>query len=100
MGKFITEKKSVAVGALYQWCDATIRCYDINKTVEPKKLKAKAMKAAKEKGEKELAATQALVADLTATLAEANAAKKEKEDELNELQRISGEMTRKLNSAS
>jgi len=31
------------------------------------------MKAAKEKGEKELAVTEALVAELTATLAEANA---------------------------
>ena len=100
MTKFITEKKSVAVGALYAWCDATIKCYDINKTVEPKKLKAKQMRAAKEKGERELAATEALVADLTKTLAEANAAKKEKEDELNELQRISAEMTRKLNAAS
>jgi hypothetical protein len=37
MAKFITDKKSVAVGALYAWCDATIKCYDINKTVEPKK---------------------------------------------------------------
>merc|ERR1719453_30692 len=100
MAKFITEKKSVAVGALYAWCDATIKCYDINKTVEPKKLKAKQMRAAKEKGERELAATEALVAELTQTLAEANAAKKEKEDELNELQRISAEMTRKLNAAS
>ena len=100
MAKFITDKKSVAVGALYAWCDATVRCYDINKTVEPKKIKARQMRAAKEKGEKELAATEALVAELTATLAEANAAKKEKEDELNELQRISAEMTRKLNAAS
>jgi len=92
--------KSLAVGALYAWTDATLKCYDINKTVEPKKLKAKQMRAAKEKGEKELAATEALVAELTKTLAEANAAKKEKEDELNELQRISAEMTRKLNAAS
>jgi len=100
MAQFITAKKSVAVGALYAWCDATLKCYDINKTVEPKKIKARQMKAAKEKGEKELAATEALVAELTATLAEANAAKKEKEDELNELQRKSAEMTRKLNAAS
>jgi hypothetical protein len=98
--EFITTRKSVAAGALYAWCDATLKCYDINKTVEPKKLAAKAMKLAKEKGERELAATEALVAELTATLAEANARKKEKEDELGELQRISAEMTRKLNAAS
>jgi dynein heavy chain len=58
------------------------------------------MRAAKEKGERELAATEALVAELTATLAEANAAKKEKEDDLKELQRLSAEMTRKLTAAS
>jgi hypothetical protein len=100
IANIITTKKNLAVGAMYSWCDATLKCYDINKTVEPKKIKAKQMKIQKEKGEKELAATEALVAELTQTLAEANAQKKEKEDELRELQRISAEMTRKLNSAS
>lgn len=58
------------------------------------------MKIQKEQGEKELAETEAQVKELNDNLAVLNANKKEKQDELNELQRISAEMTRKLNAAS
>jgi dynein heavy chain len=77
-----------------------LKCYDINKEVEPKKIKARQMKAAKEKGEKELAETIANLDALNKNLAELNANKKIKQDELDELTRISNEMTRKLNAAS
>lgn len=39
-------------------------CYDIYKDVEPKRKKAEAMKKAKEQGEKELAETEAALAEL------------------------------------
>lgn len=51
--------KNLATGGLYRWCDATIRCYEIYKDVEPKRLKAEKMKKQKETGEKELAETEA-----------------------------------------
>ena len=76
--KFITEKKSLAAGGVYGWCEATLKCYDINKEVEPKKIKARQMKAAKEKGEKELGETIASLDALNKSLAELNAKKKEK----------------------
>lgn len=44
--------------------------------------------------------TEAALAELNANLASLNANKKEKQDHLDELQRISSEMTRKLNAAS
>jgi dynein heavy chain len=100
LGAFITKAKSVAVGGLYGWCEATLKCYDINKDVEPKKENARKMKAQKEKGEKELAEITAALNELNSNLATLNANKKEKQDELNELQRVSAEMTRKLNAAS
>lgn len=37
LAAYITAKKSVAAGGLYAWCSATLRCYDINRDVEPKK---------------------------------------------------------------
>lgn len=58
------------------------------------------MKKQKEQGEKELAETEASLNALNKNLAELNANKKEKQDKLDELQRISAEMTRKLNAAS
>lgn len=100
LAKYISVKKSVAAGGLYAWCQATLKAYDINKDVEPKKLKAKQMKAAKEKGERELAETEASLAQINKTLGQLNANKKIKQEELDELTKISNEMTRKLNAAS
>jgi len=97
--KMVTNK-SVAAGGLFKWCQSTITCYEINKEVEPKKKKAAQMNAEKEKGEKELAETMANLDALNKMLAELNANKKIKQDELDELNRISAEMTRKLNAAS
>lgn len=92
--------KNKATGNMLKWAQATIKCYDINKNVEPLRKNAAKMKIAKEQGEKELAETEAQVKELNDNLAILNANKKEKQDELNELQRISAEMTRKLNAAS
>lgn len=47
LAKAITVK-NLATGGLYRWCDATIRCYEIYKDVEPKRLKAEKMKKQKE----------------------------------------------------
>jgi len=96
----IIKGKSSAAGGLYKWCDATLTCYDIFKDVEPKRKKAEAMKVQKEKGERELAETEANLAALNAKLKELNENKKIKEAALTELQAIQAEMTRKLNSAS
>ena len=54
--------KNLATGGLYRWCDATLRCYEIFKDVEPKRIKAEKMKKQKEQGEKELAETEAALA--------------------------------------
>lgn len=82
------------------WTKSTIVCYEINKDVEPKKKKAEEMKKQKAKGEKELAETEANLNELNRNLNELNSKKKLKQDELDELTRISDEMTRKLNAAS
>jgi predicted nuclease with TOPRIM domain len=58
------------------------------------------MRAAKIKGEKELAETIAKVEELNKNVAELNAAMKEKKDELDALEAESQLMTRKLNAAS
>jgi dynein heavy chain len=92
--------KNKATGSLFKWCRATLKCFDIYKKVEPLKLKAEKMKKEKEIGEKELAETEKNLAVLNKSLAELNAGMKVKKDELDELNRISAEMTRKLNSAS
>ena len=47
LAKSITVK-NLATGGLYRWCDATIRCYDIYKGVEPKRVKAENMKKQEE----------------------------------------------------
>jgi len=96
----VVANKSFAAGGLFKWCTSTITCYDINKEVEPKKKKAAQMNAEKEKGEKELAETMDNLEKLNKMLSELNANKKIQQDELDELQRKSSEMTRKLNAAS
>jgi len=58
------------------------------------------MRIEKETGERELAETEKQLAELNENLATLNAQKKEKSDELEELQTTSALMTRKLNSAS
>jgi hypothetical protein len=58
------------------------------------------MKKEKEQGEKELAETEKNLAVLNKTLSDLNAGMKVKKDELDELTRVSAEMTRKLNAAS
>jgi hypothetical protein len=35
--------KNMATGGMFKWCDATLKCYDIYKNVEPLKIKAKKM---------------------------------------------------------
>lgn len=96
----VVNGKNKATGALFKWCRATLKCYDIFKKVEPLKQNAEKMKKAKEAGEKELAETEKNLAALNASLAELNAGMKVKKDELDELQRVSAEMTRKLTAAS
>ena len=92
--------KNKATGALFKWCRATLKCYDIYKKVEPLKQNAEKMKKAKEQGEKELAETERNLEALNKSLKELNAGMKVKKDELDELERVSNEMTRKLNAAS
>jgi dynein heavy chain len=92
--------KNKATGGLFQWCSATSKCYEIYKNVEPLRKEAEKMKQAKQQGEKELAETVANLEALNKSLGELNANKKVKQDELNELERRSKEMTRKLNAAS
>jgi len=96
----IVNVKSVAAGGLFKWVTNTLNCYDINKNVEPLRQRAITMKKAKEKGERELAETKANLAVLNEMLAKLNAELKIKKDEMNELERQSKEMTRKLNAAS
>jgi dynein heavy chain len=96
----LIKTKNLATGGMFMWCEATLKCYDIYKNVEPLKASAKKMAMAKEQGEKELAETEALLAALNASLSELNSNKKLKQDELDELERKSNEMTRKLNAAS
>jgi dynein heavy chain len=96
----LIKSKSVATGGMFKWCSSTLKCYDIYKNVEPLKKKAEKMRIEKETGERELAETEKQLSDLNENLANLNAQKKEKQDELDELQRTSAEMTRKLNAAS
>lgn len=96
----VIKKASGACAGLYRWADASLNAYNIFKDVEPKRKKAEALKAAKAKGEKELAETEAKVAALQKNLEELNATMKIKQEELDEYVRTSNEMTRKLNAAS
>lgn len=96
----LIKSKSVATGGMFKWCDSTLKCYDIYKNVEPLKKKAEKMRIEKETGERELAETEKMLAELNENLSNLNAQKKEKQDELDELQRTSAEMTRKLTAAS
>jgi dynein heavy chain len=92
--------KSGAAGGLFIYAECSLEYYDIYKLVEPLKKNAEGMRKAKDQGEKELAETEASLAELNKNLAELNAKMKVKKDELDELERVSNEMTRKLNAAS
>ncbi len=96
----VIKGKNLATGALFRWCSATLKAYDIFRSVEPLRKEAERMRTQKEQGEKELAETEAALAELNKSLAELNKAKKLKQDELDDLERTSREMTRKLNAAS
>ena len=37
LAKAITVK-NLSTGGLFRWCDATIKCYDIYKVIEPKRV--------------------------------------------------------------
>jgi len=58
------------------------------------------MRLQKEQGEKELAETEALLAELAEALGKLRADMKIKKDELDELERVSAVMARKLKAAS
>jgi len=62
--------KSGAVGGLFKWAAATLNAYVIFRDVEPKRKKAEQMRAAKIKGEKELAETIQKVEELNKNVAE------------------------------
>lgn len=92
--------KNLATAGLFSWVTSTIKCYEIYKDVEPKKKKAEEMKRQKAAAEKDLAETEAKLKEVTEKLTELNQKKSIKQAELDELERISKEMTRKLNAAS
>lgn len=92
--------KNLATAGLFSWVTSTIKCYDIFKDVEPKRKKAEEMKKQKTAAEKDLAETEARLKDVSEKLADLEAKKAVKQAELDELERISKEMTRKLNAAS
>lgn len=96
----VIKKASGACAGLYKWVDASLNAYTIFRDVEPKRKKAEMLKKQKAEGEAELAKTEAKVKALNENLEELNATLKSKKDELDELLRLSAEMTRKLNAAS
>jgi dynein heavy chain len=92
--------KNLATAGLFSWVTSTIKCYDIYKEVEPKRKKAEEMKRQKAAAEKDLAETEARLKDVSEKLAELESKKAIKQAELDDLERKSKEMTRKLNAAS
>jgi dynein heavy chain, axonemal len=92
--------KNLATSGLFSWVTSTIKCYEIYKDVEPKRKKAEEMKKAKAAAEKDLAETEARLKDVSEKLAELESKKAIKQAELDDLERKSNEMTRKLNAAS
>jgi len=92
--------KNLATYGLFSWVTSTIKCYEIFKDVEPKKKKAEEMKKQKAAAEKDLSETEARLKDVSEKLADLESKKAIKQAELNDLEKKSKEMTRKLNSAS
>ena len=77
-----------------------MKCYDIYKSVEPKRKKAAEMKKKLEQAERELAETEANLAELNAKLAELNAEMEVKQTELNGLREESAKMQKRLDAAT
>jgi dynein heavy chain len=91
---------SKAASGLYAWVDANLRCFDIYRSVEPKRKKAAEMKRKLLEAEAELAATEASLKELNEKLADLNAKRTVKEDELADLTLKSNIMTKRLNAAT
>ncbi len=96
----LIKTKNQATAGLFNWMISTIKCYDIYKDVEPKKKKAEEMKRQKAAAEKDLAETEARLKEVSEKLDDLNNKMSIKKAELDELERKSAEMTRKLNAAS
>ena len=77
---------------MFQWCTATIRCYDIYKDVEPKRKKAEAMRIQKATAERELEETQRKLQEVTEKLNDLNEKRQIKQAELDDLEAKSREM--------
>jgi dynein heavy chain len=96
----LIKSASLAASGLFIWVKANLKCYDIHKSVEPKKKKAAEMKKKLAEAEQELAATEASLKELNEKLDILNADRKIKEDELNDLTEKSNLMTKRLNAAT
>lgn len=96
----LVNSKNKATGALFKWSTSTLKCYHIFKNVEPLRKNAEKLQRDLEAGLKDLAETEASLAELNKNLGILNKNMSEKKAELDELQRISAEMTRKLKAAS
>lgn len=92
--------KSKAAGGLFKWATSTDTCFDIFKSVEPKRIRAEQMAIQLEISNRDLAATEAALQELNENLAILNAEKKVKADELAELEELANTMARKLAAAS
>jgi dynein heavy chain, axonemal len=91
---------SKAAAGLFTWVKANLKCYDIYKSVEPKRRKAAEMVKKLKDAEKELAETEANLAELNAKLAELNAEMEVKQTELNGLKEESAKMQKRLDAAT
>jgi dynein heavy chain len=92
--------KSKAAAGMLQWVFAIVSYHAVAKNVEPLRLKVRNMEKAKSQGEKELAATEKLLAAVKAELAILNANFEKADAELSELNEKAEMMERRLTSAS
>lgn len=84
---------------LFKWVHANLKCYDIYKSVEPKRKKAAEMLKKLNQAEADLARTEASLKELTEKLAVLNEKRTIKEAELDDLEKKSAIMTKRLNAA-
>merc|ERR1719183_2597072 len=92
--------KSKAAAGMLQWVFAIVSYHAVAKNVEPLRLKVRNMEKAKSQGEKELAATEKLLAAVKSELAILNANFEKADAELSELNEKAEMMERRLTSAS
>ena len=92
--------KSRAAAGMLQWVFAIVSYHAVAKNVEPLRLKVRNMEKAKSQGEKELAATQKLLAAVQAELSILNANFEKADAELKDLNEKAQTMERRLTSAS